>query len=67
MRLKMMVGLSGSAICLQPNDEHDFDDDEAVRLIKAGYAVPVAGPVLETATVAAAPETRAKPSKGKRK
>ena len=41
MRVKMLAGLSGPAINLVPGDEHDFPDDEAVRFIQAGFAVPV--------------------------
>lgn len=37
----MTVGLSGTAFCLSPGDEHDFEQAEAIRLIKAGFAVPV--------------------------
>lgn len=42
MRLRMVVGLSGPAINLQPGDEADFPKDEALRLVQAGYATPVA-------------------------
>lgn len=41
----MLVGLSGPAINLRPGDEAEFADDEAVRFIKAGFAVPVAPPM----------------------
>ena len=53
----MLVGLVGS-ICLQPGDEHDFPQDEAMRLASAGYAVPACGPHYETADAAPAPERR---------
>lgn len=39
MRLKMLVGLSGTGYTLNPGDETEqFDAKEANRLIKAGYA-----------------------------
>lgn len=41
MRIRMAVGLSGTAFCLSPGDEHDFEQAEAIRLIEAGFAVPV--------------------------
>lgn len=41
MRVRMTVGLSGPAVCLQPGDEADFPKDEALRLVQAGYATPV--------------------------
>ena len=40
-KLKMIVGLSGLAYCLSPKDERDFPDDEADRLIVAGFAEEV--------------------------
>lgn len=65
MRLKMLVGLSGPAFSLKPGDEHEFDDRVAIRHIEAGHAVPVAGAMIETATVVA-PEARpARPRKSK--
>lgn len=48
----MLVGLSGPDYCLNPNDERDFPQDEAIRLISAGYAVAVSEPV-ETAVAVA--------------
>ena len=40
-KLKMIVGLSGLEYCLSPKDERDFPDDEADRLIAAGFAEEV--------------------------
>lgn len=45
MRVRMVVGLSGPAINLIPGDEADFPDDEALRLVRAGFAVAVAVPI----------------------
>jgi hypothetical protein len=42
MRVRMLVGLSGPTITLSTGHEADFPQDEALRLIAAGYAVPVA-------------------------
>jgi len=41
----MLVGLSGPSILLVPGDEAELADAEAVRLVEAGFAVPVAAPV----------------------
>ena len=60
----MLVGLSGPAYCLEPGDEHGFPQDEAMRLITAGYAVPAAEVIVERAVAAPAPERRVK--RGKR-
>lgn len=43
MLLKMNTGLSGPLFNLAPGDEREFDDDEAERLIEAGFATEVAG------------------------
>lgn len=59
MKIKMRVGLSGPAYTLNPGDEHDFPDDEAIRFINAGYAVPVATVPVETTVKQPAPEVRA--------
>ena len=58
----MMVGLAGSAISLKPGDEADFPHDEALRLISAGYAVPVVDELIERAVKRPAPERRKKGS-----
>ena len=60
MNIRMLVGLSGLAYLLQPGDERDFPQDEALRLISAGFAVPVAEIKIERAVVAHAPERRIK-------
>ena len=38
MLLKMTAGLSGPDFNLAPGDMHEFDDDEAGRLIEAAFA-----------------------------
>jgi len=42
MLLKMTAGLSGPEFNLAPGDEYEFNDDEAARLIDAGFAERVA-------------------------
>jgi hypothetical protein len=56
----MLVGLSGPTITLSTGDEHDFPQDEAIRFIEAGFAVPVSEQIIETAAVAPKAERRKK-------
>jgi hypothetical protein len=58
MLVRMLVGLSGTAYLLQSGDERDFPNDEALRLIDAGYAVPVSDPEIERAVAVPAAEKR---------
>lgn len=44
MKVKLLVGLSGNEYSLSPGDDRDFENDEAERLIAAGYAVKVDEP-----------------------
>lgn len=60
MLIRMLVGLSGSAYSLGPGDDRDFPHDEALRLIEAGFAVPVAGQKIERAVAAPVIEKRGK-------
>lgn len=60
MRIRMLTGLSGSAFSLAPGSERDFPDDEAIRLIEAGFAVPVAAPNHEKAVSEPVIERRGK-------
>lgn len=64
MLVRLLVGLSGSAFSLGPGDERDFPQDEALRLISAGFAVPVAEIKVERAIAAPAPESRGKALSG---
>ncbi|WP_421579963.1 hypothetical protein [Shinella sp. M31] len=43
MLLKMIAGLSGPLFNLKPGDEYEFGDDEAARLIDAGFATEATG------------------------
>jgi len=47
MRVRMLAGLVGG-VTLGPGDEAEFADAEAIRLIDAGFAVPIA-PKIERA------------------
>lgn len=58
MMIRMTTGLSGSMFTLAPGDERDFPQDEALRLIAAGFAVPVAEAPRERAVAPPAPERR---------
>ncbi|TIN10390.1 hypothetical protein [Mesorhizobium sp.] len=58
MLVRMLVGLSGNAYSLGPGDERDFPQDEALRLISAGFAAPVAEVKIERAVQVPAAERR---------
>jgi hypothetical protein len=49
MLIEMTTGLSGPAFTLDPGDRRDFPQDEALRLVAAGYAIPVAEKAIERA------------------
>jgi len=49
MLVRMVVGLAGPATSLSPGDEAAFPQAEALRLIEAGYAVPVVEAKIERA------------------
>lgn len=53
MLVRMLVGISGPLYTLDPGDEFHFPDDEATRLVDAGFATVVAAPVavIEAAVV----------------
>jgi hypothetical protein len=63
MNIRMLVGLAGNEYSLAPSDEHEFPDAEAIRLIEAGYAVPVVAEAVERAVAQPAPERRTKKGK----
>lgn len=48
MLIRMLVGLSGPTYTLDPGDEREFPQSEALRLINAGFAVPVTERFAET-------------------
>lgn len=59
MEIKMLTGLSGPDYAVAPGDVREFPDDEAARLIAAGFAVPSVKDRAERAVKRPAPETRA--------
>ena len=59
----MLVGLSGPAYSLGPGDTRDFPQAEAIRLVEAGYAVPVAERAVERAVAVPVFEKRGKRGK----
>lgn len=61
MRVRLTVSFAGALG--DAGDERDLDRAEAIRLIEAGFAVPVAEVAVETATLEVAPEKRAKRKK----
>jgi hypothetical protein len=65
MIIRMLVGLSGPTLTLDPGDEHDFPQAEALRLIEAGSAVPISESQIERTMVDEAPERRARGAKRK--
>ena len=49
MKIKMLASFAGADFTLSPGDETDrFSKAEAVRMIEAGYAIPVPGVKRET-------------------
>jgi hypothetical protein len=63
MLVRMLVGLSGPFYTLDRNDEFHFPDNEAARLIEAGFAVPVAVQATERAVARPVVERRGKRGK----
>lgn len=66
MLIEMTVGLSGPEYSLNPGDSREFPNDEALRLINAGFAVPVSAPQIERAVERPAIETRVSNRKQKK-
>lgn len=59
MKIKMTVGVAGARFSLSPGDETEqFTDEEAKRMIEAGFAVPVVTKKVERATKKSVKETR---------
>lgn len=54
----MLVQLSGPSMALEPGDEREFPQEEAIRLIGAGFAVPAVNSLIEKAVLSAPAETR---------
>lgn len=68
MKIKFTTSMAGAFWTHGPGDEAHLPEDEAQRLVEAGYAVPVKdvviekavlpNPVAETATVIAKPKAK---------
>ncbi|HEY1071499.1 hypothetical protein [Brevundimonas sp.] len=59
MKIKMLTSLAGDDFALSPGDETDrFADDEAGRLIEAGFAAPAIEDKIERAVKKPAAEKR---------
>lgn len=59
MKIKMLAGIAGTGFSLSPDDETErFSESEAIRLIDAGFAVPVSEQKTERAVKQPAPEKR---------
>lgn len=64
MKIRMLVGLAGNEYSLAPGEETDrFENAEAIRLVEAGYAVPV-GDKPENTSARAPAETRRARNRG---
>lgn len=59
MKIKMTCSIAGADFALSAGDVTDrFSEAEAIRMIEAGYAVPVAAIPVERAVKAGPDETR---------
>jgi len=61
MKIRMLTSIAGAGFSRGPGEEWDTDDKQAIRLINAGYAVPVVEKVVETATLQPVVERRSRP------
>jgi hypothetical protein len=57
VKVRLLVGFSGATV-LGAGQEVDVADDEALRLVAAGFAVAVAGKQVERTVAAPVTETR---------
>ncbi|SKA31041.1 hypothetical protein [Consotaella salsifontis] len=64
MKIKMISSVAGVDFALSPGDETDrFGDAEAIRMIEAGFAIPVAGQEMERTVVDHVAERRGRKGK----
>jgi len=47
MKVKMLVGMAGPTFSITPGEEYDCAQDEAERLIAAGFAAPMEAPMAD--------------------
>ncbi len=64
MRVRLLVGRPSAGKIIESGAEHDFPQDEAIRLISVGNAVPVVEDKIERAVAQPAPEIRKGKGKG---
>lgn len=58
MKIKLLISLASAETAYGAGDEHDWDDVDAVRLIEAGFAVPVSDIKIERAVATPVAERR---------
>ncbi|TPM58984.1 hypothetical protein FJ959_08910 [Mesorhizobium sp. B2-2-4] len=58
MKIKLLVSLAGAYRAFNAGDEPDWDDADAIRLIEAGFAIPVAETKIERAVATPTAERR---------
>ncbi|TIN83108.1 hypothetical protein [Mesorhizobium sp.] len=58
MKIKLLVSLAGTYAAFNAGGEHDWDDEDAIRLIEAGFAVPSAETKIERAVATPSAERR---------
>lgn len=58
MKLKMLTSMAGNGFAISRGAEWETDDKEAIRLIEAGFAVPLADTEIETTAVDPSAEKR---------
>lgn len=63
MKIRMTQSMAGHGFALSPGDEYDTDNDEAIRLIEAGFATPIVATEIETTTLEPSAEKRVRRTK----
>ncbi|MER9310092.1 hypothetical protein NKI51_12340 [Mesorhizobium australicum] len=58
MKIKLLVSLAGAHNAFNAGAEPDWDDEDAIRLIDAGFALPVSETKIERAVATPAAERR---------
>ena len=63
MKIKMLVSMAGNGFSLSPGDPWDVPEKEAIGLIEAGFAIPLASSEIETTTLDPTTEKRVRRAK----
>jgi hypothetical protein len=58
MKIKMLTSMAGIGFALEPGQEWETDNKQAIRLIEAGFAIPVVESTVETTTLEPVTEKR---------